>query len=440
MPFSSVPDVALARIFSFMVDVEKNDKYRFYTHRQGVPLPIQLSHISSDVRRVVKNTSALWRYLDAAVLGQQEVLDTFLVRSSNDLLEIQIGEYLGTHAIRNFYKVIAHINRWHRLDISAETVDVFMMLITPLRALCAVRLEYLKLSYIGDQTFGEVSPGGFLLSGGTPALKSLHLYSVACFPSTLENLTHFEFHNGGYSPLLPYSLFCQRLASMRSLASLYLIGQTVTVPRMREVLPILLPSLTSFTITPAEDYDAHINIPAACVSAVCATVVAPGLQRMAFDELTLEILTPFLKQLRKKTFRFPLVKCLMWSTALDDPEDAVIIMRSFPMVEHITLHDFEGDIILETLLRYDRDPHSDNRLWTHLQTVTVVWVNVRILRELVSARVGFEEPIRTVRIHKGMLRGEERKTEDMVWLREHVRLKFVSDDNIREVASDWTRD
>ena len=116
MPFSSVPDVALARIFSFMVDVEKNDKYRFYTHRQGVPLPIQLSHISSDVRRVVKNTSALWRYLDAAVLGQQEVLDTFLVRSSNDLLEIQIGEYLGTHAIRNFYKVIAHINRWHRLD------------------------------------------------------------------------------------------------------------------------------------------------------------------------------------------------------------------------------------------------------------------------------------------------------------------------------------
>lgn len=71
MPFSSVPDVALARIFSFMVDVEKNDKYRFYTHRQGVPLPIQLSHISSDVRRVVKNTSALWRYLDAAaILGQ----------------------------------------------------------------------------------------------------------------------------------------------------------------------------------------------------------------------------------------------------------------------------------------------------------------------------------------------------------------------------------
>lgn len=92
------------------------------------------------------------------------------------------------------------------------------------------------------------------------------------------------------------------------------------------------------------------------------------------------------------------------------------------------------------MFRYDRDPHSDNRLWTHLQTITVNLVNVRILRELVSARVGFEEPIRTVRIHKGMLRGEERKTEDMVWLREHIRLKFVSYDNIREVASDWARD
>jgi len=207
---------------------------------------------------------------------------------------------------------------------------------------------------------------------------------------------------------------------------------------MHDVQPVHLSSLRSLTITPAEDYNAHISIPSSCVSAVCATVGAPGLQRLALDDFTLEILTPFMKQLRKKTFRFTLVKSLLWSTALDDPEDVVTIMRSFPMAEHITLLNFESDIFLETLLRHDRDPHSDNRLWARLQTITVHWINVRVLREFVSTRVDFEQPIRNIRIHEGMLRGKERTTEDMVWLREHVRLKFVSYNNIREPASDWT--
>lgn len=69
----------------------------------------------------------------------------FLERSRHNLLEIHIDNSTNHIAsVRNFSKIVAHVNRWHLLDITTrKDSDVLIAL---LYMLCAPKLEHISMA------------------------------------------------------------------------------------------------------------------------------------------------------------------------------------------------------------------------------------------------------------------------------------------------------
>ena len=171
---------------------------------------------------------------------------------------------------------------------------------------------------------------------------------------------------------MSYPQFRQVLSLMVSLETLDLTGEVMEIPPMYTIKTISLPSLKALRIHPMENYNDCITILPDCVSALCAMIPTTTLWRLYIHVLIPKILSSFMNHLRSRTFCFPRVKSLWWSTSLS-ADNAVTIMQSFPALENLVLSDFECDSILKILMQ-----HAP-LLWPHLHIVSLECVTVQLL-------------------------------------------------------------
>lgn len=433
--FSSLPHSILLRIFRIGVQLDKRVSFAFPCK---ISLPIRLSCLSQSLRKIVLAAPFLWTNLDDRVFGSPAMLTVFLKRSQDSSLNIDIDDFDGYSAIlRAFKKTIAHVERWHHLSVSTQNAKAFNMIVEPLQSLRAPKLVSIKISCIGDECEGL--PEITIFSGGTPALQSLDLSSAPCFPSDLETLTSVSLHClPGNDPLLSEDQFYDYFGAMHSLTKLRLIGEVTRVDDDEEEF-IDLPSLTSLSITPAEDYDACILIQPNCVSFICSTLDTTTLQHLFIDLLTTKILRHFIAFLREATSPpFPNVVSLGWETKISGSATQDL-MRAFPKLEHLTLMGFQSDSFLKALTKQDKsDPQvGGSYYFPSLSRINVDWTSLLTLRQTISTRIKINKPIAKLRIHTNMLTADERKHKDWGWLKGHVKLESVRRDKMRVDAGGW---
>ena len=403
----------------------------YYEPQCHRPLPIRLSQISSRLRRIVLNTPLLWTNLDNKVFRSPAILDCFLQRSQNCGLEIDIHdvssskEYLD-EVLRNFGKVVVCVNRWHSLDIHINFQEHLHMFIAHVHDLCAPNLNRISIFFIPLGEFRDEALATTIFTGGTPALKSLCLSGVACFPNSLETLTSLCLRTYPWLfPLLLYTHFREQLIAMRSLVHLRCVGPITHCPSMQAIKAVNLPSLRSLTIDVLMDNEAP---PPHFVSGLCCTLPTTTLQHISLTALTDQMVLSFLHYMRNGTLRFPHVKSLTWSSKLTDEKDIITIMESFAEVEDLTIPSNFTDTsesLLQVLLQHDRDSPTKCLLWPHLHTLRLKlpW-RIILLHDFVVIRLATDSPIRKVWTFDSILA----ETKEVKWLQEYAGLESLQCD------------
>ena len=266
-----------------------------------------------------------------------------------------------------------------------------------------------------------------IFTGGTPALKSLRLTGVACFPNSLETLTSLYLCTYPWLfPLLLYTHFREQLIAMRSLVHLRCVGPITHCPSMEAIKAVNLPSLRSLTIKVLMDREApprrHF------VSRLCYTLPTTTLQHISLTALTDQMVLSFLHYMRNGTLRFPHVKSLTWSSKLTDEKDIITIMESFAEVEDLTIPSNFTDTsesLLQVLLQHDRDSPTKCLLWPHLHTLRLKlpW-RIILLHDFVVIRLATDSPIRKVWTFDSILA----ETKEVKWLQEYAGLESLQCD------------
>ena len=295
-------------------------------------------------------------------------LDMFLERSRHNLLEISVDESTDPNvAVHNFSKLEAHINRWYSLDITTSSREDCDMLTAPLYTLCAPKLEHIRIACFADDL--DAPSTTRIFAGGTPSLKTVRLCTIACFPYNLGTVTHFKYHNlPGKAPLLTYTMFCQLISTMHSLALLSLTGDLVS-STTQIVRAINLPSLRSPFIRPVEDfqYEESIFTSPDRTSTLCATLAGGNLEHFALATLTPALLPLIYSSLAKEGIPpFPSCEVTAWSRDCLPARDHIIMMQVVLHGQTVALIDCESDGFLSVLLQQSINSTSESHLWPHL--------------------------------------------------------------------------
>jgi hypothetical protein len=169
-----------------------------------------------------------------------------------------------------------------------------------------------------------------------------------------------------------------------------------------------------------------------CYSALCITLSPNTIQHLALNDVTPEILTPFLSLLRKGTIRFPNVTSLYWQIYLNDKKDVLDIIPAFPAVESLTIME-DSDKFLEVLSQ--KTATQQQPVWPHLCVLHFRNVKLNLLRDFVSYRQMSGYPIKEVRCAT-----YSQTTEAMDWLREKVQLDFDTYGVLTEQGTRWKND
>jgi hypothetical protein len=417
--FLSLPEDVLIPIFLCCQEDEDSDRYTKLD-----PLSIRLSQTSSQLRQAVLSIPQIWATLDRRVWRSSHLLDLFLERSQTHGLTIILDDSSFDDDEKVINQLVSHIHRWHSLEIKSDWRETFLEIIVLLQDLSAPNLRHLKISLTEDE-YPDDAILATIFSGGVPSLRSLEMYSVACFPPSLDALTTLQLYVApSASWLLPYARFCTQLQSMPSLVHLILIGEVTEWPPTEAVEKVNLPSLRSLLIDLGDE---DLWKPEVLISSPCALFPTTTIEYLSLGYLTEDILGTFLDFLNDGTIRFPHVKYLWWCTHLIKEEEIVTFVKAFPMLEECTLS-IESDDIIKVILKYDSDSSAKEVFWPHLRTLSMFDVRIGVLRDFIAARLSTNRPIEKVQVD-AQLKGKWKESKEIVWLYKHAKLEFIPDDS-----------
>lgn len=186
---------------------------------------------------------------------------------------------------------------------------------------------------------------------------------------------------------------------MCSLTRLRLTGmaQITHWPPVGTLKPINLPSLKCLYLVPSIGFDSFTS---RCVSSFFATFTTPSLHQLALDDMSPDILASFLECLHHGTFRFLRVTSLTWNTGIQTTAQIATIAQSFPAVEDLSVLNLFTPDVLKFLLAHNEEGTTHSLLWPRLRRVNLNWTDFSVLRDFVSSRIGSEQPIQEVRLHR----------------------------------------
>lgn len=419
MLFLSLPDETLLHIFKIVI----NDGARAsWTQRQPVPVPVTLvlSQIASFARTLVQNAPLLWTTIDDAVLQHPAFLRLYIHKSRQCLLDIYAVTWDDEKHPR-VMPLLAHVDRWHVFHLTTTSMEDYRLFAASFTSLRLPKLEDLDIScYDNDEPSDD--PTVRIFTGGTPALKQLELYNISCFPSTCSAITHLNLQNMPFqSALFSYSEFVRMLSSMPSLAYLCLIGNVVSKPNAVGAQVIDLPRLKSFKLIMEDEDDYEEQVQEGLYDATLLPLFTSTQLKRLYLHPAPSALEPILDGMRRRRLQFPHVTKLYWGMEIDDEDDALDFIQSFPAVESLVFADISGATIIEALIA-SPDGHD---LWRNMHTVDFRRDDVPLARRLVQSRINVGRPLVCVRLRQSSARSLYAAA--LGWMGERVRVElFVS--------------
>ncbi|KAG7449793.1 uncharacterized protein BT62DRAFT_607129 [Guyanagaster necrorhizus] len=244
-----------------------------------------ISHVNRRWRAIVLGHAALWRQVDAKVLGsslQQDIIETYLSRARTLTTDLRVilseDEWTRTLEI-----ITTHSTRWRLISIRADFNSSPHLLSQHISQFHLPHLEHLSVICLDgfcetpdlDTIDGDTS----ILRGSAPRLTSFRVQhsAITYFPPPLHGLTTLHLEEFG-DHRINYKTFCRLIHSIYSLTNLSIYGDFIDhwtmagdlhIPALRSLrsgsnaslgamlLSLSVPGLASLTLY--NEWDSHIR-------------------------------------------------------------------------------------------------------------------------------------------------------------------------------------
>lgn len=417
----SLSDDILADIFTECIEpkcIFNYEKMAAARPHWGDPFEIVVSHVSRRWRYVAINLAALWSNIYIVPFQSLKLLEIYLARSQQRLLDIAFSldgygpatDQDDSSLTLSLTRLISHVERWRLISIHSCSYRTIEEIVTAVRELSAPELVHFNISlWVNEHQSNLSSPElafeGSIFMGGAPCLSYFQCIAISigsCWPPLpLHALTHLRLDTCSFDDIshsaipLTRNQFQQLLTSVPALTNLRLRGLIFEPEEGAEPWAIVLSQLVSLDF----DFDQNDQYTRNVMSAISS----PALTSIAFGNMPVEVVNAFVEATNISQYwpKYPTLTHLQFSDVYLPHRIHLnsYFVDALPTITHISFRSCTFDV-LAALAKADSRAEGIVP-WPNLRTVTInpftdKWVQP--LCDFIAARIGSGHPLESIRL------------------------------------------